>query len=72
MENASCWWVKDIISDLNSPHGVAIVLVSQPPEGYHPVGGYLVPINKLAILAPYLILACVFGAATLVFVKRKH
>jgi len=46
---------------------VALVSISSLP-----VGGYMMPTNKLAILAPYLILACVLSAATLVFVRRKH
>jgi len=48
------------------------ISVQEPLSGYVPVGGFCVPVDKLTILAPYLILACVFGVATLVFMKRKH
>jgi len=40
-----------------------------PPK---PVGGYAVPVNKLAILSPYLALLGLFGAVTLAVAARRR
>lgn len=43
-----------------------------PPPDRTAVGGVLMPINRLAVLAPYLILIGVAGAATTAFVIRRR
>jgi len=42
---------------------------TSPPAG-GPVGGFMEPVNKLAIFAPYLALVGVIGAVAVVFWKR--
>ena len=51
-----------------TPFGVAIILI---PQG--PVGGLVMPVNKLEILTPYLILTGLVAAvSTVVLVKKRR
>jgi len=42
------------------------------PPIKHPVGGVLIPENKLGIIAPYLALAIVFATVSTIFIMRKR
>ena len=56
------------------PQGVAVVPGAPPPTPTpRPVGGTVLPANKVAILAPYLALVGLVGAVTVAFaVKRRR
>jgi hypothetical protein len=41
------------------------------PEGYHPVGGYYMHINKFTITAPYLALIGLIATVSIVYVMRR-
>jgi hypothetical protein len=49
-----------------TPVGIAIV----PP--YSPVGGLVLPINKISVLTPYLVLAGLIIAVSTVFIIKKN
>jgi hypothetical protein len=49
---------------------VAVALQALPPTRGAPVGGFLEPVNKVAIAAPYLALFGVIGAVAVVYWKR--
>jgi len=57
--------------DTDVDSGLLVDAFTAPPP--YAVGGYMIPVNKLAILAPYLALAGLLGAVTLaVAAKRRH
>ncbi len=49
------------------PLGVAVWRIVEP----HPVGGVVMPVSKLELLAPYLALAGLIGAITATVTLRK-
>ena len=54
------------------PLGVAVVPTPAPAPTPRPVGGVFVPVNKFAILVPYLALISLVGAVTTVFAVRRR
>ena len=60
-------------TNVQAPHTIQYVWGGPDPprESSHPVGGVLVPANKLAILSPYLALVGLVGAVIVVFAVRK-
>ena len=52
--------------------GLLIDAVAQVPVSGLPVGGYIVPINKLAILAPYLALIAIMIISVVLVIKRRY
>jgi hypothetical protein len=51
----------------SNPVGVAVY-----PVIHAPVGGYVVPSNKLAVLAPYIVLAGLIAAVSAVYVIKRR
>ena len=39
---------------------------------YDPVGGVVTAVNKLAIVAPYLVLAGIVAVASVIYIKRRR
>jgi len=62
------FWVGTVHRGPGSPLGGPA-----PPPGGYPVCGYLMPVNRLVILTPYMLLMGIIGAiAIFVFIRRKH
>jgi hypothetical protein len=53
-------------------HMIAAVLFPQTVPTLAPVGGFMEPVNKLAVFAPYLALLGVIGVVAVVFWKRPQ
>jgi len=61
------------LGDILDPSNYANYVIASPPPAPPPapVGGVLVPVNKLDLLAPYLALVGLVGAVSTVFAIRK-
>ncbi len=75
--NDSTWTIKQVASwtytiELTNQEVKCIFTNERPPPP--PVGGYVVPVNKLEILAPWLALVAMasFAALTVALVKRRR
>ena len=63
--------IKDLVTTgLTLPLGIALELVQEPPP--EPVGGIVVPVNKLGLVAPWMGVAALAGLAALRVVLAKR
>ena len=65
----STWGLSSLVAGDASDYANYVVASPPPPA---PVGGVLVPVNKLTILAPYLALVALFGAITVAVVVQRR
>jgi DNA-binding beta-propeller fold protein YncE len=67
--------IEDLVSTgLTLPSGIALELEQEPPPPREPVGGIIVPVNRLGLLAPWMGLAALvsLAALTIAVVRRRR
>ena len=64
----------DVSADTNVSYAVALIVGEEQPPAPHPIGGIVVPVNKLELLAPWLGLVTLAGLAAvgIVLVRRRR
>jgi hypothetical protein len=66
--------IEDLVTTgLTLPFGIALELVQEPEPPPEPVGGIVVPVDRLGLLAPWLGLAALgsLAALTVAVVRRR-
>jgi hypothetical protein len=67
--------IEDLVTTgLTMPFGIALELEQEPPPPREPVGGIIVPVNRLGLLAPWMGLAALvsLAALTIAVVRRRR
>jgi hypothetical protein len=56
---------------ITSTVNLSMMVLGQRDHEFEPVGGVATAANKLAIIAPYLVLAGIVAVASAVYIKRR-